>query len=105
MTQVLEAGRELDALVAEKIMGWRGPIVWVDDDDGADPYLFAPECLMSHVDANDRDWDCLVPRYSTNIDDALDVWQRAKANGVDLVIDPTLPRPFAIVLAALSQRP
>ncbi len=49
----MKAGRELDALIAEKVMGWkRGDIYW-------HPYQFA-----NPVDLTD------TPKYSTSIADA-----------------------------------
>ena len=98
----LPAGRELDALVAEKIMGWHGPALWADDEEGRDPYLFEPATDPEHIATNNRDWDCLVPRYSTSIDDALEIVSHYRRQGITLAIDHALPAPLAICRSAFK---
>lgn len=77
----MDAGREMDALVAEKVMGWVGPVLWVEDEHGRDPYLFAPDAKPEHIATLDRDWDCIVP-YSTDMDAALDLVSALAARGI-----------------------
>lgn len=72
----MQAGRELDALVAEKVMGWIGPIVWIEDEMGCDPYMFPPGVIVS-----ERDNDRMVPVYSTGIAAAWMVVDRMEERG------------------------
>jgi hypothetical protein len=66
----MEAGRELDVLVAEKVMGYRtAPI---PDGETANPPNFWPvaedgDTILTHINAG------LVPHYSTDIAAAWDV--------------------------------
>jgi hypothetical protein len=59
----LNPGRELDALIAEKVMGLR--VTWEDsqEEDGKDdPYILD--------DNGNYKWSSYVPYYSTSIQDA-----------------------------------
>jgi len=109
--RALPAGRELDALVAE-LMGWTGPVVWVEDDEGRDPYLFAPDAKPEPVAANDRGWDCRVPHFSTDTDEALSVWQHMARSSRRAAFEcafqnrpQNMAVPFAICRAALAATP
>lgn len=67
------SGRDLDAAIAERVMGWHGPAVWIEDDDGRDPYLFE---LGVEPDKENREAcgnDCIVPRYHEEAKPLLDV--------------------------------
>jgi hypothetical protein len=101
MSTITEAGRDLDAEVAEA-RGWQGPVLWIDDDAGRDPYMFEPDADPAHIATENRGHDCIVPWYSTDIDAALDLVSDAKRRGVRLDIDPTLDPPLAICLAYLA---
>lgn len=55
--------REEDVAVAES-QGWLGPVKWADDEEGHDPYMFPPTPVgFAAAITNDRDWDCIVPRF------------------------------------------
>lgn len=58
-------GRDLDAAIAEKVMGWHGSVVWIEDDGGRDPYLYESG-VEPDVDAEGeetRDNDRIVPDF------------------------------------------
>lgn len=58
-------GRDLDAAIAEKVMGWHGSVVWIEDSGGRDPYLYEPG-VEPDVDAEGeetRDNDRIVPDF------------------------------------------
>lgn len=78
MTENLPPGRELDALVAEKVMGRQ--VTWEDsqeDDDQDDCYF---------LDENGNySWSACVPRYSTDIAAAWQVVEKLDLLGVRLV--------------------
>jgi hypothetical protein len=57
------SNREQDVQMA-LARGWQGPAVWIEDEDGDDPYLFPPGAPAWAVTINDRDHDHLVPEYS-----------------------------------------
>jgi hypothetical protein len=101
----LGAGRDLDLRVA-LAMGWQGQVLWIDDEDGRDPYLFEPDAKPEHVVEDNRDWDCRVPNYSTNNDDALDLYNDCKKRGIALDLTAPalrrLPPPHRISLAVLE---
>ena len=67
----LEAGRELDALVAEKVMGWR----LLDPPQADQPSYWATWVMLPHREAA-KDWS-----PSTNIAAAWEVVERLRANG------------------------
>ena len=84
--RVMEAGRELDALVAEKVMGWALEHRLVGAGTLADPKRLEPEQAVYRVrseadsywqnwspDGADRVLDDMLPRYSTDIAAAWDV--------------------------------
>ena len=97
----MPAGREMDVLVAQKVMGWTGPLVWIDDEFGRDPYLFEPTADPEHVASNNRDWDCRVPNYSTEIDEALAIVSALVERGIALEVSRDIDPPLAICRAAL----
>ena len=76
----MDAGRELDALVAEKVLGWRR-IEW---EGGTTPMGRAPENLLSLVLDE-------VPYYSTDLNAAinLEAWLFARGIRVCLGRDAT----------------
>jgi len=61
----MEAGRELDIAIAEKVMG----LVVIVEDDG---YAFYLDSGSSSVRAD----ECLIPDYSTNIKNAWEVVEK-----------------------------
>lgn len=70
------AGRELDALVAEKVMGW----IWFPKDDEGPRYLASPDPNSMYV------WYPgsgvgTHPLYSTSIAAAWEVWDKLIADG------------------------
>lgn len=98
----LPAGRDLDALVAKQVLGWIGPVLWIDDDEGRDPYMFEPDTDPALV--GNPDHDCIVPWYSTDINDALDVVSALMKRGITLPPPPPgSPNvPLYICYAALA---
>ncbi len=69
----MEAGRELDALVAEKVMGWEDRrMVGL-----ASPGWLKPGSSQLHN----------LPRYSANIRDAWEVVEKLKADGWNIHMD------------------
>lgn len=69
----MKPGRELDALVAEKVMGWK----WMPWVGNREQYVLVP----AETDADSvfwwgRDVRDLVPPYSTDIAAAWQVWKR-----------------------------
>lgn len=71
----MEAGRELDALIAEKIIGWK----WINHPGFDEPFMFSPEqvkgfipeFVAAHTVENcDRNAPDRLPHYSTSIADA-----------------------------------
>lgn len=79
------AGRDLDALVAERVMGWPPPVYITDEGrDPARPFYAWKECHLPHAE----DWDCEhawtcgrhefypAPPYSTDIAAAWQVVER-----------------------------
>ena len=66
----MKAGRELDALVAEKVMGLR--VKWATSYDG-EPHPVCP----SLTDARAEDWEP-CPWYSTDVADAWEVVERLR---------------------------
>lgn len=81
----MQPGRELDALIAEKVMGWHGPIQWVDDEDGSDPFLLEPGVEIP--EGADEDWvgdnNCIMPHYSTTWAAAGEVIEKMQELGFD----------------------
>ncbi len=68
MDKELEAGRELDELIALKVMGWSE--VWFNE--GEHDYVgFPPDKIGSKVGT-------VLPRFSTNIADAWQVAEKLK---------------------------
>ena len=69
----MKAGRELDAMVAEKVMGW----IWVKDNHGVhiEPGSVDDCDCKSHAGGN----ECL-PYYSTNIAPAWEVVEKLAAS-------------------------
>lgn len=73
----MKAGRELDALVAEKVMGFKEhPIPWLNKEQT----VLAPDCV--EVSPHTARIGCstllFVPHYSTSIADAWQVWEKMK---------------------------
>jgi hypothetical protein len=73
----MDAGRELDSLVAEKVMGYRVR-------EGIQPVIF--ECCAAQPPRDDADW-CSVPRYSTDIAAAWQVIGRMAGQGFDHYVE------------------
>ena len=86
-----EAGRELDALVAEKVMGWYrkdGP----PPDGGGDRWLFEPEPGDREFSFEHAEYGTL-PHYSTDIAAAWEVAEKFKGIYIykaDINIDPNI---------------
>jgi hypothetical protein len=74
----LPSGIELDALIAEHVMGWE----WVtkdDDQPDAVPYLIAPQIGRVFYPTNSESSNRMVmglPRYSEDISDAWEVVEK-----------------------------
>lgn len=64
MGEVMQAGRALDALIAEKVMGW----IEIEGESGIDPE-FDPDGILK------------VPRYSTDIAAAFEVLEKLNKLG------------------------
>ncbi len=94
---MMEAGRELDALVAEKVMGW-SKRVSADHSNSPIKQLRAFGIIYAWKDSNGNDKGLDVPRYSTDIAAAWQVVERLRdqwteaTEGMQLVDD--FPRPF-----------
>jgi hypothetical protein len=76
----MEAGREMDALVAENVMGWKPHkvISCPFNKEG---------CLVYHYEGDWRpNWKDIVPNYSTDIKDAWKVVEKMDAGGYSLDI-------------------
>lgn len=78
----MQAGRELDALVAEKVMGWK----WCENDIGkeslqppSEEYAFlSPNHPVFWAD--EKGYTKIMPHYSTNIADAWKVVEKMREN-------------------------
>ena len=70
-TTELEAGRELDALVAEKVMGWRRKTYWACNEETVG--LFPPN---GPFDEHDQ-----YPEYSIDMNAALLVMEQVRSLG------------------------
>ncbi len=56
--------RERDAAIA-LARGWHGPVVWVEDEGGCDPYAWPPGALgEAGALVGDRDLDHIVPAFT-----------------------------------------
>ena len=94
MSDEIEAGRELDALIAEHVMGWE----WWRSSVSGRRSLFAPgaiprgedEWFCERADGSERlvfDWKTVrIPPYSTEIGAAWAVAEKLKALGRDSVM-------------------
>lgn len=80
----LEAGRELDALVAEKVMGWQ--VIETDDCNGIDNYWLSKD--GQHVWLLPHDFEAALPSYSTDIAAAWAVVEKMVADGWDWKASP-----------------
>lgn len=89
----MPAGPEMDALVAEKVMGWR----WRKSSATGRRCLFSPtrwpEWFTALADGTEGivgDWDrpTHIPRYSTDIAAAWEVVEKMRANGYAPQIRP-----------------
>lgn len=75
----LKAGRELDALIAEKVMGWRKAL-----DAPVDAHLRWPEPIQAgwlwyNPDRSPCPFEYTIPNYSTDIKDAWQVVEKLTA--------------------------
>ena len=70
----MKAGRELDALIAEKVMGWRRTTIWVANEE--------TECLIGPDGIR---YYNQYPHYSTNIADAWKVVE--KMGKLDYIVE------------------
>ena len=68
----MKAGREFDALVAEKVMGWIGVAKRRQVTSTGE------ELVLKGLPRNDADSLIEVPRYSTRIDDAWSVVEKMR---------------------------
>ena len=57
--------RELDVEIALK-NGWKGPVIWVEDDEVNEPYMFPPGADRKYIMRNDRNFDRIVPKFREN---------------------------------------
>lgn len=74
----MKAGRELDALIAEKVMGWKNEVAFADAKSLEDHM----GSYKSHVRAEDFPVSDLLPHYSTDIAAAWDVVQKLDVQDV-----------------------
>jgi hypothetical protein len=78
-TETMQAGRELDALVAEKVMGWREVRLRPSNSSrrsGPDYKGYKPDVV-----ARRRETPCHVPAYSTDIAAAWEVVEAMERRG------------------------
>lgn len=97
----MEAGRELDALVAEQVMGWQ----WFDSSDRAVRYFRPPDIFRYGAIAEGglTEYTDQLPRYSTDIGAAWEVIEalaRGKRNMAVTVSN--LGTPHATVLEGVG---
>lgn len=109
MTDDLKTGRDLDELVATKVMGWRRPDpkhgregTWVDV---AGDFMAEAECGTEYGSDDgpcpgDCDSDCVRFRPSNSGDDAREVIRSLKKRGIKLTVED--PEPVNICRAALK---
>ena len=93
----MNAGRELDALVAEKVMGFQ----WVDEWQGLPgPYLVSPHPYLAgwrrddggitaHLDGVTP--DVVLPNYSTDIAAAMELFPKLRERGWVYLTIQSLP--------------
>ncbi len=74
----LKAGPELDALIAEKVMGLTIRWDWPDDEHHSDEKVRRVEIERDCVDGKKRMIDEELPRYSTDISAAWEVMEKIK---------------------------
>jgi G:T-mismatch repair DNA endonuclease (very short patch repair protein) len=89
-TETLQAGRELDALVAEKVMGykWDG----VRDDLGETRILYVPGtnwCAVDCTDAEPPRYTDILPKFSTDIAAAWAVVEAMERRGWNVTVQRT----------------
>jgi hypothetical protein len=83
----MEAGRELDAIIAEKVMGWQRETDERELRRLNSGYLDASEYARWWINPSGG-WACASPRYSTDIAAAWEVVERLKdANRDDASYD------------------
>ncbi len=75
--EMMEPGKALDRMIAEKVMGWKK----VYDNSSAVPWRWDQNEGCSRFNGQ------IVPRYSTDIEDAWKVWERLIELGASPVID------------------
>jgi hypothetical protein len=75
----MKPGRQLDTLIAEKVMGWTP--VYGDRPD------LPPVWFRGDLDAGQ------LPRFSTNIGDAMFVWARMRQIGCCLILNEDVEVP------------
>jgi len=85
----LKAGPELDAMIAEKVMGWEPlPIIHTDD--------FGPKSRAYRVPINGREKHgvitCQIAAYSTNIADAWQVVEKMREKGWHITLTDSPPK-------------
>lgn len=71
----LPAGRELDALIAERVMGWK--VIETDDCNGEDNFWLSKD--GQHPFEGEYGDDLELPAYSTSIADAWKVVEKMRA--------------------------
>ena len=77
----MEAGRELDALVAERVMDWRWLVSQVSGRRALFPPDHAPEWFGRVADGSEPltdQWDTRLPHYSTDIAAAWQVVEKMR---------------------------
>lgn len=87
----IQAGRELDALIAEKVFGWR----WLVSEGSGKRGIFSeqnnPGWFSREASGHERlayEWDCKLPYYSFDIASAWKLVERMQAEGHCLEVRP-----------------
>jgi hypothetical protein len=90
MTDLPSAGRELDALIAEKVMGWRidydSAHHWMECGTSVDDLIFTAPGSIFHGEQRISD----VPHYSTDIAAAWLIVEKLRLDGRYLQMNDTM---------------
>jgi hypothetical protein len=77
------SGRALDLAVALKVMGWHGEVMWSEDEEPSDPYLYEPgvEPEMDTDGKETRNNDHIVEWYQVDDENLIAVIRTMIGNG------------------------